>query len=211
MNISLRSMIRDHLTDTHVPGASGHTSIDPKTLTTSGAGFPLRPRWSVHLPAGANRALCCVINIVWFYDAKVMIEHVFIYNGLFFSKILIFDLVLSCLVFPGIFWKMCILLGGLVFLLPPWCNAYSAFCFPTVKIYFLLYCPVFGSRIWTTISRPQLWDLLGISSVKSWKIMENSLFKTHFWVFYISDRRSMTYIFIYSFAFFLDICLTISS
>ena len=38
MNISLRGMITDHLSDTYVPGTNGHTSIGFKTLTTSGAG-----------------------------------------------------------------------------------------------------------------------------------------------------------------------------
>ena len=42
MNISLRGMISDHRTDTHVPGTSGHNSLGYETLTTSGAGFPVR-------------------------------------------------------------------------------------------------------------------------------------------------------------------------
>ena len=42
MNISLRMMIIDHRTDTYVPGTNGHTSVGIKTLTTSGAGFPVR-------------------------------------------------------------------------------------------------------------------------------------------------------------------------
>ena len=41
-NTPLRWVIIDSLTDTHVLGASGHNGIDPKTLTTSGAGFPVR-------------------------------------------------------------------------------------------------------------------------------------------------------------------------
>ena len=42
MNISLRWMISDHRTDTHVLGTSGHNSLGYETLTTSGAGFPVR-------------------------------------------------------------------------------------------------------------------------------------------------------------------------
>ena len=77
MNISLQRMIWDQLTDTHVPGTNGHTGIGPRTLTTSGAGFPVRD----HLPAGVSLASCCVINkIFWLYDTKVVIGHVFIYN-----------------------------------------------------------------------------------------------------------------------------------
>ena len=39
MNISLRRMIRDHLTDTHVPGANGHTGIVPRSLQPLGLLF----------------------------------------------------------------------------------------------------------------------------------------------------------------------------
>ena len=50
MNILLRGMITDHLSNTYVPGTNGRTSIGFKTLTTSGAGFPVRDLQSFPLP-----------------------------------------------------------------------------------------------------------------------------------------------------------------
>ena len=56
MNISLRGMITDHLSDTYVPGTNGHTSIGFKTLTTPGAGFPVRDRLSFPFPVWVRLA-----------------------------------------------------------------------------------------------------------------------------------------------------------
>ena len=50
MNISLRRIFIDHCTDTYVPGTNGQTSVGIKTLTTSGAGFPVIDRQSFPLP-----------------------------------------------------------------------------------------------------------------------------------------------------------------
>ena len=79
MNISLRGMIWDHLTDTYVTGDNGHTGIGPRNLKTSEAGFPVRDRYSVHLPQEVSPAPCRVIIIMfWYYDTCIVIDYIFI-------------------------------------------------------------------------------------------------------------------------------------
>ena len=76
----LRGMICDHLSDTYVPGTNGHTSIGNKTLTTSGAGFPVRDRLNFHSPLWVrlahtgSRVFFC-ISLLGYYVVFVVITH----------------------------------------------------------------------------------------------------------------------------------------